>query len=185
MQLNKKTILISVTGVLAIAGLLLIVNLKNPQKEIEYKIDTDESVHSEHFARVLGDLLGPPLTSGNEIIGLYNGDEIFPAMLKAIESAQKTITFESYIYWSGHIGKKFSEALSARAKAGVKVHVLIDWVGSQKIDNSYIEEMQKAQVEVERYHALSWYNLSRLNNRTHRKILVVDGKIGFTGSHRS
>ncbi len=181
MQLNKKTILISVTGVLAIAGLLLIVNLKNPQKEIEYKIDTDESVHSEHFARVLGDLLGPPLTSGNEIIGLYNGDEIFPAMLKAIESAQKTITFESYIYWSGHIGKKFSEALSARAKAGVKVHVLIDWVGSQKIDNSYIEEMQKAQVEVERYHALSWYNLSRLNNRTHRKILVVDGKIGFTG----
>ncbi|MBC7742301.1 MAG: cardiolipin synthase [Bdellovibrionaceae bacterium] len=181
MSISKKFKLIIITGIITILGMLLIFNLKNPQKEVHYKIDAIDSIQSEHFARVLSDLMGPPLTSGNKVLGLYNGEQIFPAMLKAIESAQKTITFESYIYWSGDIGKKFSDALSARARAGVKVHVLVDWVGSTKIDEAYVAEMKEAHVEVERYHALSWYNLSRLNNRTHRKILVVDGRIGFTG----
>ena len=75
-------------------------------------------------------------------------------MLDSIKGAKRTITFESYIYWSGSVGAQFAEALSERARNGVKVHVLIDWVGSQKIDDDFVDRMQRAGVQVERYHAL-------------------------------
>jgi cardiolipin synthase len=118
---------------------------------------------------------------GNRVVNLENGAEIFPAMLEAIRGARRTINFETYIYWSGEIGREFVEALSERARAGVKVHVLIDWVGSQKMDDKLVDELERAGVEVEHFHPLKWYHLARMNNRTHRKLLVVDGRIGFTG----
>lgn len=177
----KKYRLIIVTILLTAVGLLVYANLRSPQQEMSYRIEDTESVEDPHFAKVIGELLGPPLLPGNQIQGLYNGDQIFPAMLSAIASAKKSITFESYIYWSGQIGEQFVNALSERARAGVPVHVHLDWLGSQKIDESYLERMTKSGVQVERYHALRWYNLSRMNNRTHRKILVVDGEVGFTG----
>jgi cardiolipin synthase len=102
-------------------------------------------------------------------------------MLEAIRGAQRTITFETFIYWSGSIGKAFADALTDRARAGVKVHLLLDWVGTGKMDAAMLKEMEQAGVEVVKYHPLRWYNLGRLNNRTHRKLLVVDGKTGFTG----
>ncbi len=102
-------------------------------------------------------------------------------MLEAIRGARRTITFETYIYWSGDIGRTFADALAERARAGVKVHVLLDWVGSAKMDPALLETLEKSGVEVHRYHEPRWYNLGRLNNRTHRKVLVVDGRIGFTG----
>ena len=82
-------------------------------------------------------------------------------MLEAIRGARQTITFETYIYWSGKVGQEFADALSERARAGVKVHVLLDWVGSGKIDDALLEEMEAAGVEVRRYHPLRWYNLTR------------------------
>jgi cardiolipin synthase len=102
-------------------------------------------------------------------------------MLAAIRSATRTITFETYIYWSGEIGREFADALSKRARQGVKVHVILDWIGSQKMDQASLQEMRAAGVEVGRYHPPRWYTINRLNNRTHRKLLVVDGRIGFTG----
>jgi cardiolipin synthase len=129
----------------------------------------------------MGVLLGPTITSGNRVVTLVNGDQIFPAMLEAIRSAARTITFETYIYWSGDIGAEFAKALSERAKNGVKVHVLLDWLGSQKMDEASLAMMRDAGVMVERYHPVRWYSLSKLNNRTHRKLLVIDGKVGFTG----
>ena len=129
----------------------------------------------------MGSLLGPAIVGGNRVTALQNGDEIFPAMLNAIRTARETITFETYIYWSGEVGRKFSEALCERGKAGVKVHVMLDWVGAGKIEHKYLDDLKSAGVEVEFYHPLRWYNAARFNNRTHRKLLVVDGKIGFTG----
>lgn len=139
------------------------------------------SLDSPEIRKSLGELLGPPLVSGNKILHLENGNAIFPSMLEAITSAKKTITFETFIYWEGSIGKEFSHALSERALAGVKVHVLLDWIGSRRMESGFIKEMKKAGVQVEYYHPLRWYNITRINNRTHRKILVIDGKIGFTG----
>jgi cardiolipin synthase len=129
----------------------------------------------------MGVLLGPVILPGNRLEVYVNGDEIFPPMLAAIRSARRTISFETYIYWSGKIGQEFADALSERARAGVKVHVLLDWVGSSKMDRKLLEAMEQAGVEIRRYHEPRWYNLNRLNNRTHRKILVVDGITGFTG----
>ena len=99
-----------------------------------------------------------------------------------MEAARHNINFETYIYWSGDIGREFAEALSERARAGVQVHVLIDWLGSQKMEQAAArhDDARRAS-HVERYHPLRWYQLARMNNRTHRKLLIVDGEVGFTG----
>ena len=136
---------------------------------------------SPQFERALGSLLGPGIVGGNEVTELLNSDQIFPPMLAAIKAARHSVTFETYIYWSGDIGKAFADALSERARAGVKVHVLLDWVGSAKMEESYLADMKQAGVQIEKFHKPHWYNLARMNNRTHRKLLVVDGQVGFTG----
>ena len=138
---------------------------------------TDE----DQFMRTMGTMLGSPIVAGNSVEVLVNGDRIFPAMLDALRAARSTITFEMYIYWSGSVGKAFADVLSERARAGVKVHVLLDGVGSGKIEDAYIEEMQAAGVEVRRYNPPRFYTLDRLNNRTHRKLVIIDGRIAFTG----
>jgi cardiolipin synthase len=166
------------------AGVLLVLviaNLSSSSKKIERKIEHLYAVREPAFLRSMGSLLGPPVVPGNRVTALCNGDEIFPAMLEAIRGARKTICFETFIYWSGSIGREFAEALSERARAGVKVHVILDWVGSNRIDESLVELMTDAGVEAVRYHPLRWYNVGRLNNRTHRKLLIVDGRVGFTG----
>lgn len=84
------------------------------------------------FLRTMGTLLGAGILEGNQVEVLLNGDQIFPAMLQAIRSAKTTITFETFIYWSGSVGSEFTNALAERARAGVKVHVLLDWIGSNK-----------------------------------------------------
>ena len=156
-------------------------NFMSAEKKIQKSLEHHYGVSDPQFRRELGTLLGPPIIDGNRIQNLENGSKIFPAMLEAVKSAKTSITFETYIYWSGEVGKEFADALSERARQGVKVHVLLDWVGSQKMEESLITKLKAAGVEIERYHPLHWYNLGRMNNRTHRKLLVVDGRVGFTG----
>lgn len=153
----------------------------SPFQDLDYQILSKPSPEDSRFAKEVGDLLDPAFVEGNQVETFLNGDEIFPAMLEGIKSAKHSITFESYIYWSGNIGKVFAEALAGRARAGVKVHVLIDWAGSGKISKELLETMTSAGVEVERYHKPTLLNITRLNYRTHRKILVIDGRTGFTG----
>jgi len=172
---------IGLTAVATFAVTVLAMNFRTGEKKVDERIASLYAVADPQFAQSMGNLLGPAIRDGNRVTGLQNGDQIFPAMLSAIRSAQKTITFETYIYWSGQIGKDFADALSERARAGVKVHVLLDWVGSGKMESALLEGMKSSGIEVERYHPPRWYNLSRINNRTHRKLLVVDGRIGFTG----
>lgn len=161
--------------------ILLVLNLSSGEKKIKHQIEPLYAIDDPQFLRSMGSLLGPPVLGGNRVATLLNGDQIFPAMLEAIRGAKETIDFETYIYWSGTVGKEFADALSERARAGVRVHVLLDWVGSGKAKDEYLDEMRKAGVEVEKYHPLKWYHLARINNRTHRKLLIVDGKVGFTG----
>ena len=180
---NKKRLLIAalVGALAAVLATVLALNFVSAEKEIQRSLNHRYGVTDPQFRRELGSLLGPAIIDGNRVENFENGDEIFPAMLAAIASAQRSITFESYIYWSGDIGRRFADALSERARAGVKVHVLLDWAGSQDLDEEMVTAMKAAGVEVRRYHPLRWYNLARMNNRTHRKLLVVDGKVGFTG----
>ena len=164
-----------------LAATLLAINFKGGEKRIERRIERLYSTEDPQFEREASVLLGPPVVSGNRVEVLRNGDRIFPPMLAAIGGARKTINFESYIYWAGEIGQSFADALAERARAGVKVHVLLDAVGAAKMDARWMDEMAQAGVQIRKYHPVSWYNLGRLNNRTHRKLLVVDGLVGFTG----
>ena len=173
------TIVITAIATLLVA--VLAMNFKTSEKNLERKIEHRYPVADPQFRREMGVLLGPGIIPGNKVTALQNGEEIFPAMLEAIRSAQTTITFETYIYWSGEIGKQFAEALEERARAGVTVNVMIDWAGSIKMEDDMLQAMKDAGVDVQQYRPLKWYNLGRLNNRTHRKLLVVDGRVGFTG----
>lgn len=171
-------------GITVLATCLILVflqNFKTSEKVLERKVEHRYAVSDPQFRREMSVLLGPAIVRGNKVTALQNGNEIFPAMLLAIRSAQTSITFETFIYWSGEIGEEFSQALSERARAGVPVSVIIDWVGSTKMEQSLLDSMQAAGVQLHRYRPLHWYNIGRMNNRTHRKLLVVDGRIGFTG----
>jgi len=170
-----------VVFVVAVFAVIIALNFTAGEKKVRQELGHSYDVADAQFLRSMGVLLGPALEGGNRVDTLLNGDQIFPAMLQAIRSASKTITFETYIYWSGDIGREFADALSERSRKGVKVHVILDWVGSQKMDEASLDEMRQAGVEIERYHPPRWYTINRLNNRTHRKLLVVDGIIGFTG----
>ncbi len=174
-----RTILITaaVTTLLTV----LFLNLQAGERHIRYELQHTFAASDPAFTRTMDVMLGPGILAGNSVQALQNGTTIFPSMLEAIRGAQHSITFETYIYWSGTVGQWFADALSERARAGVKVHVLLDWVGAGKLDESQLDGMRAAGVEVALYHPLRWYNLTRMNQRTHRKLLVVDGRIGFTG----
>ena len=170
-----------ITALLTVLAVVLAMNFATPEKKLERKIEHRYTVDDPQFERELGVMLGPSISTGNQVDDLQNGDAIFPAMLEAIRGARRNINFETYIYWSGEIGQQFADALAERARAGVKVNLLVDWVGAIKMDDAQLDEMEKAGVVIHKYRPLKWYNLGRLNNRTHRKLLVVDGEIAFTG----
>ena len=164
-----------------LAAALLLVNFGSSERRVEHAIDHLYPVDDPQFERAMSMLMGPAIVGGNRVQELVNGDCIFPAMLEAIRGARRTVLFETFIYWSGDIGTAFAEALSERARAGVKVHVLLDWVGSTRVDRRLVHMMRDCGVEVRMFHPLRWYHLARMNNRTHRKLLIVDGCVGFTG----
>lgn len=178
---KSRFLTILATFVLTVVATLAVINFAGGEKRIDEQVERAYALQDDQFQRALGVLLGPPITAGNRFEALHNGDEIFPPMLAAIRGARRSITFETYIYWSGDIGRAFAEALSERARAGVAVHVLLDWVGSAKIDEDFLREMEKSGVQIRKFHKPDWWGISRLNNRTHRKLLIADGRIGFTG----
>jgi cardiolipin synthase len=172
---------IIVTVLITLVAVFLAANLRRPEKEPHHRVKRHYGILDPQLKREMSTLLGPAILSGNQVYALQNGDEIFPSMLAAIRAAAHKLTFETYIYWSGNIGEQFADALIDRSQAGVKVHVMLDWVGCSKMSHQLLARMLSAGIEVERYHALHWYSLGKLNNRTHRKVLIVDGRVGFTG----
>ncbi|HYG82004.1 MAG TPA: phospholipase D-like domain-containing protein, partial [Pyrinomonadaceae bacterium] len=146
-----------------------------------YGLDHDFAIESEEFLNTVVGATGTPFLAGNRLEVYNNGDEFYPAMLEAVESAEVSITVEAYIYWAGRIGERFAEALARKARAGLPVKILLDAVGSSTIGDDILKVLEDSGCEVEWYRPLRWYSLNRINNRTHRKSLVVDGKVGFTG----
>ena len=162
----------------AAAGVLIAGNFITEGKRLRQRIIAPYAVGDDAFIRSMGHLLGPPLLEGNKVTALHNGAEIFPAMLQAITAAERTITFENFVFWSGRVARRFAEALAERARAGVRVHLLQDAMGCNCIRGEEFQLIRSAGVEVEIYRHV---HLTRINQRTHRKLLVVDGRVGFTG----
>jgi cardiolipin synthase len=142
------------------------------------KTGTDRTAR---IRRMLEGVIGVPATEGNLIEPLRNGDEIFPAMLEAIEGAEHTIDFLTFVYWDGRIGREFAERITARARAGVRARVLLDAVGANPMDRSLIALMEDAGVRIHWFRPLRRLQIGRMNHRTHRKVLIVDEDVAFTG----
>jgi cardiolipin synthase len=152
-----------------------------PKKQVGEPLVANYSVTDPEFGRSISQLLSADLVAGNNVVELLNGDQIFPSMLDAIAHAKISITMEMYFWSSGDIATAFIAALSERARAGVKVHVLIDAWGSAAFRKSDIDALQNAGVELVMYNLPHILRPLAVNHRSHRKVMVVDGRIGFTG----
>ncbi|WP_024876981.1 phospholipase D-like domain-containing protein [Saccharomonospora piscinae] len=138
-------------------------------------------VRSPGFLHASESLTSAPISRGNELELLVNGDEIFPAFLESIANAQRSVNLLTFVYWRGDIAEEVAAALVERARAGVAVNVLLDAFGTAKMDSRLIDDMRAAGVTVARFRPLKRIPIGGLNNRTHRKVLVVDGSVGLIG----
>ncbi len=136
---------------------------------------------SHQFRRAMEGLLGVPATEGNRIEVLRNGDQIFPSMLTAIREATETIDFATYVYWTGDIAVEFAESLSERARAGVRVRILLDAVGAHLMNRDLVDSMAQAGCQVEFFRPPTTWKVWETNQRTHRKVLICDEDVAFTG----
>ena len=169
---------LSVCLIFAIGGYFWLTSARRLGDPIEIGYGPRDPV----FMQSLGPLLGAEFTDGNSVRTLINGERFFPVMLEEIRRAQKTITLETYIWTSGKISDQFIEALGERAQHGVKVHVLADGMGTLKLKKEDRKRMTDMGIEFMTYGREHWYDIKpNINHRTHRKLLVVDGKVGFAG----
>ncbi|GAU86656.1 cardiolipin synthetase [Bosea sp. BIWAKO-01] len=182
MKIAKYPLAIAVLSAVAgVFGCLIVANLIPERRELQQPLPHHLASSDDQFKTSLGALFGSSSIPGNRVETLVNGNQIFPSMLQAIRDAKNTITFETYIYWRGDIADQFADKLSQKAREGVSVKVLLDWVGSLPMEKALVERMQAAGVEVVKFRPVSWSTVDRVNNRTHRKLLIVDGRVGFTG----
>ncbi|MCC7418602.1 MAG: cardiolipin synthase B [Acidobacteria bacterium] len=158
---------------------LILVALFAPH--IPYHIETGIDAASDHFVHVIESTCNTKLKQHNRIEILADGARFYPAMLEAIRSAEETINLECYIFRKGEIAQQFVDALGARARAGVRVTLVLDAIGSLGAIRWCTRQLRAAGCRVEPYQRLRWYTLARLNNRTHRELLVVDGTVAFIG----
>lgn len=134
-----------------------------------------------HYKGLLEKSLGVPFTTGNEVTILKNGDQIFPAMLEAISNSKDRIEFITFVYWTGGIAEKFASALAEKAKEGVEVFVILDSFGAASMPSELYEIMKNGGVHVEWFRPISNWKVWKVDNRTHRKVLICDGEVAFTG----
>jgi cardiolipin synthase len=179
--IRHRLVIAILSAAAGIAGWLIIANLMPERRDLQQPLPHRLAASDAQFRTSMAALFGSNVLPGNRIDTLINGNEIFPAMLQAVRDARNTITFETYIYWRGAIADQFADVLAQKAREGVSVKVLLDWVGSIPMDEKLIERMQSAGVEVVRFRPVKWSTVDKVNNRTHRKLLIVDGRIGFTG----
>jgi cardiolipin synthase len=146
-----------------------------------YPLRPDFDAGSAEFRTTMAGATGMPLVEGNRVEIFNNGDQFFPKMLEAIESARSSVTMEQYIFWAGEVGRRFAEAFAGKAREGVAVKLLLDAIGSSTLGSEIYGILAAGGCEIAWYRPIHWYTLDRANQRDHRKSLVVDGSIAFTG----
>ena len=155
------------TGAMAFVS-YLVTPIETPP---QYGLEHEFSVDSDEFLTTITGATGVPILAGNRIDVLHNGDEFYPVMLEEIGRAQASITIEAYIYWAGEIGRRFADALAAKAREGIPVKILLDAVGSATIGSDILETLEKGGCQLAWYNRIHWYTIGQFNHRTHRKSL--------------
>ncbi len=168
---------------IAIAFLALMLFLALFEPGLRFRIADAPSAApaSEEFLRMLGALTNATIHRGNRVEVLTNGDVFYEAELEAIRSAKHNINIEAYIFQKGRVAVRFIEALIERVEAGVHVNLVLDAIGSFATWDSYLKPLRDAGARIAWYHPIRWYTLPRINNRTHRTLIIVDGRVGFAG----
>ena len=146
-----------------------------------YNLETEVAVECGDFVRAAEALTGAPISDGNDVELLINGERIFPVLLETIRSAEQTLCVLTYVYWRGDIACEVAAAIAERARAGVECNVILDALGAAKMDAALVREMEESGVRVIRFRPPKPYALRRLANRTHRRLLIADGRVGMTG----
>lgn len=146
-----------------------------------YALEPDFEMGSSEFSATMAGATGMPLVDGNHVDIYNNGDEFYPAMLDAIESSCLSITMEQYIFWDGQVGRRFAEAFAEKARAGIPVKLLVDAIGSATLGSHIFKILEAGGCQLAWFRPIHWYTLHRANQRNHRKSLIIDGRIAFTG----
>jgi cardiolipin synthase len=167
--------------ILFVAAVVIALGLLVAQDQVVLRVRSAVSAEDPRHPAYIAALVGTDLRRGNTYDVLTNGDQIFPAMLDAITGARQRISFETYIYDTGVMADRFTAALEAAARRGVRVRIVVDSVGASSMDDADVERLRAAGCQVAQFNPPRWYSLEEVNYRTHRKILVVDGEVGFTG----
>jgi cardiolipin synthase len=158
---------------------LVLVFLFTPH--INYHLSRRTSVHSDDFLYTIQSTCQAALHHGNRVTVYTNGVEFYPAMLDAIRSATRSVNLECYILQPGRIADQFIDALSDRARKGLNVTIVVDAIGSFSLRGGPVRRLREAGCRIEWYQRLRWYSLARINNRTHRELLIIDGRVAFAG----
>lgn len=169
--------LLGLVALISVIGALFLPDWKEPA----YSGGEAAEPGSEAFVVTAGAYLNNPVYRGGKVELLQNGDRFYPAMLEAIRGARETVNFEVYIFEPDEVGRQFMDAFMERARAGIEVRVLVDAFGSFKLKAKYRAELRQAGVKVERFRPFGFSNLVRIYRRTHRRAIVIDGKVAFTG----
>jgi cardiolipin synthase len=167
--------------VLILAVLILIIWSTRRERESHVKVPRIDSF-AETLPSIAG-LTGSPIQAGNSVEILQNGDGFFPRLLADVAAARESIHLETYVWWRGEICEQVADALAKKAAEGVEVRLTLDAVGSNKGDEKLFERMEKAGVRIAYFHPFLLQDLGLFNNRTHRKIAVFDGRIGYVFGH--
>ena len=177
-QLRRHHTLV-LSFLIVVAIVIAVLAIAQDQETI--RIESAHAAEDPLFPGYVSGLLGTVATGGNQYQVLTNGDQIFPSMLAAIIGARRRISFETYIYEEGVVGEKFSAAFEAAARRGVQVNMVIDAIGTDRIPKEWRQRLLISGARIGDFGQARWYRLEELNYRTHRKILVVDGAVAFTG----
>jgi cardiolipin synthase len=146
-----------------------------------YAMEPDFDAESDEFRTTIAGVTGMPWVAGNRVEVFQNGDNFYPAMLEAIDIAQHSVTMEQYIFWDSAVGRRFAEAFAEKACQGVKVKLLVDAIGSATVGEPILRILEAGGCQLAWFRPIHWYTLDRANQRNHRKSLMVDGRVAFTG----
>ena len=146
-----------------------------------YALEPGFDTESAEFRNTMAGMTGMPLVEGNRVTIYNNGDEFYPAMLDAIESAHSSVTLEQFIFWDGQTGRRFAEAFAEKASQGIPVKLLVDAIGSATLGEEILNILETGGCQLAWFQPIHWYTLNRINQRTHRKSLIIDGRVAFTG----
>jgi cardiolipin synthase A/B len=166
---------------LVVVALILLIALGIAQDQEILHIESSYAASDPDFPVYVAALTGTALTSSNRYQVLVNGNQVFPSMLDAIERARRRISFETYIYSAGEMADRFTRALEAAARRGVRCNLVFDALGSKDLPDDHVRRLRDAGCTIGIFNTPAWYALEEFNYRTHRKILTVDGAVGFVG----